>query len=106
MLNQYSFLFKYIIIGDASTQFGKLLRRRKIVHINAIPGKQIQDRFWDHCRSRIRVKSYRSFWLESKIADLGYSKHDLMAGRAGNIQVYYPIVLPGLDRRSFSLRCH
>ena len=72
MLNQYSFLFKYIIIGDASTHMVKVARRREIVHLDAVPGEQVQDRLGDHSGGVIWVEGDWGERREGQTADLGH----------------------------------
>ena len=72
MQNQYSYLFKYIIIGDASKNI-IYVRCRKIMHSYAVSLKQIQNRFRNYCWSVVWLQSHRNSTIKDKIANMGHS---------------------------------
>ena len=71
-MSSYSYLFKYIIIGDPSTRnwYG---RCGQVVRADAVLGRQVQVGQWDHYRSGVWVKNRGGGDKEGEDADLGHS---------------------------------
>ena len=70
-MSSYTYLLKYIIIGDPSTA-SSILRCGQVLRAHAIPTGRFQVRQWDDDRRVVRVEDSGCGWEEGEDADLGY----------------------------------
>lgn len=82
-MSSYSFLYKYIIIGDTSN-YVLDERCRKILYFTPVSREEVQIWSWYHNRGWIRVKNYPGKLEANQVTDLGYGTSDIDIGWAIN----------------------
>ena len=90
-MNKYTYLFKYIIIGDASTHFIQS-RCRQIMSASPVSRIQVQNLKLNHSRGRVRLQNLWSQQWQNQTSSLGHCNFLFIKRQASKLSSPSPVL--------------